>query len=376
MSWGRPLACLLILALVLPGLQAQSLHRGLGIDVSGHTGFILKHTSNLTFTPPPLSGGLDVSLVQQTYGRHDWEAWNRYPVFGANALWFDLGSDELGQAIALFPFVDIPVLKRSRWQAGFRVGSGLAWLTRHYDRITNPLNNAIGSNLNNVSAFRFLVGFRFHRHWTGMAGLSFTHFSNGQAQTPNYGINVVAGSVGLRYTPRPLGPEDFFPASGPATPTRRWGISTHAGLAFREYFAYGGPRYPVVITSLGALWQLSRINRLVAGLEYEYNHGIYTFSKLNWQFQGDNTRFWAASRLMVFGGDEFLFGHWSILVQMGTYLGHFGYLIPFPVYNKLAIRYYFPPIHRPSARIFAGVYLKSHMITAEYISLGLGVSFE
>ncbi len=356
-------------------LQGQT-RKGIGLTLANHTGVILKHSDELTFTPPPITTGLEASFTYQTYGKQDWQAWNRYPILGINALWMNLGSEQLGHAFGVYPFVDVPLFVRESWSAYFQVGSGLAWLTRHFDRIRNPLHNAIGSHLNNTAAFRFHADYLVNPHWRITGGVSFTHFSNGQAQTPNYGINVVGGMVGARWIPHPLTREDYIPASEPNIPLRRWGFSTHSGIAFREYFAFGGPRYPIYIASMSGLYQLSRINRLYAGLEYEFNKGIYTFSKLNWQFEGDNARRWAASRLMVFVADEFMFGNWSVMVQMGTYVGGFGFLIPFPVYNKLALRYYLPYIPRTHARFYGGLTLKSHIITAEYISLGLGLTFD
>lgn len=374
-SWNRALTQLVLLVLTCTLAQAQD-GKGMGLSLTSHTGYILKHTSKLTFTPPPVSSGLEFSFTHRTHGLKNWEAWNRYPIFGINAIWIDLGSDELGHAFGVYPFVDVPLFHHQNWSGYAQIGSGLAWLTRHFDRNSNPLNNAIGSNLNNSAAFRIHVDYQWRPEWLLTGGLSFTHFSNGQAQTPNYGINVLGGMIGAQWIPHPLTSSDFRPATEPRTPLRRFGLSTYANLAFREYFAFGGPRYPVFIASLAGLYQFSRINRLHVGLEYEYNQGIYTFSKLNWQIQGDNARRWAASRLMVFVADEFLFGNWAILVQAGTYIGGFGEFIPLPVYNKLALRYYLPYLPWTNARFFGGLTLKSHMITAEYIALGMGVTFD
>jgi hypothetical protein len=270
----------------------------------------------------------------------------------------------------------VPLLRRRHWQLYFQVGSGIAWLSRRNDRVRNPLQNAIGSHLNNVSAFRIHADWPFAPQWLLTGGFSFTHYSNGQARIPNFGINVVGGMLGVQYTPRPLTKEDFRPAATPKTALRRWGLSTHAGMAFKEYFAVGGPRYPIYLGSIAGLYQLSRVNRLGAGLEYEYNQGVAVFSKLAWQHETARERHRAASRVMVFAAEEFLFGDWALLLQAGTYVGNIGELIPYPVFTRLAIRYYLPPLPGSGARFFGGVYLKSHVVTAEYISLGMGVTFD
>lgn len=371
----RTVAILMWVAGIAGDLPAQA-RKGMGLTLANHTGGIIKHTDKLTFTPPAFSTGLEASLTFRTYGRRDWEAWRNYPILGLSAHWFDLGSEQLGHSFGFYPFVDVPLLRRDKWQLFFQVGSGLAWLTRRNDRIRNPLQNAIGSNLNNVSAFRIHADWHLDPQWLLTGGFSFTHYSNGQARIPNFGINVVGGMLGVQYTPRPLTQEDFRPAAEPRTALRRWGLSTHAGMAFKEYFAVGGPRYPIYLGSIAGMYQLSRVNRLVLGVEYEYNEGVAVFSKLAWQHDTDRERHRAASRVMVFLGEEFLFGNWALLLQAGTYVGNIGELIPYPVFTRLAIRHYLPPLPGSGARFFGGVYLKSHVVTAEYISLGMGVTFD
>lgn len=371
----RTLAILLWVAGNSGDLPAQG-RKGMGFTLANHTGGIIKHTDKLTFTPPAFSTGLEASLTFRTYGRRDWEAWRKYPILGLSVHGFDLGSEQLGHSFGFYPFVDVPLLRRDQWQLFFQVGSGLAWLTRRNDRVRNPLQNAIGSNLNNVSAFRVHADWQLAPQWLLTGGFSFTHYSNGQARIPNFGINVVGGMLGVQYTPRPLTQQDFRPAAEPGTALRRWGLSTHAGMAFKEYFAVGGPRYPIYLGSIAGLYQLSRVNRLVFGVEYEYNEGVAVFSKLAWQHDTARERHRAASRVMVFAGEEFLFGDWALLLQAGTYVGNIGDLIPYPVFTRLSIRYYLPPLPGSGGRFFAGVSLKSHVVTAEYISLGMGVTFD
>lgn len=365
-----------VVMLFLPLLVSAQVPRGLGFTLSQHTGGIIKHTEKLTFTPPDYSAGAELSLTYRTHGRKDWEAWRGYPILGVAGHVFSLGSSELGRSIGGYPFVDIPLWRRQKGALFFQVGSGLAWLSARHDRVNNPGHNAIGSHVNNVTALRIHGDWQLAPQWVLTAGWSFTHYSNGQARIPNYGINIMGGMVGVQWTPAPLGPEDYRAAETDARPTRRWGWVGHAGAGMKEYFAIGGPQYPVYLGSAGVTYALTRINRLVAGLEYEYNAGVATFSKLSWQYDSGRERFWAASRIMVYGGEEFRFGPWALQLQAGTYLGRFSLLVPFPVYTRLAMRYYFPPARHLDGRMFAGVYLKSHMVTAEYIAFGLGMAVD
>lgn len=350
--------------------------KGMGISMTAHGGSILKHTDKLTFEVPDVVVGIERQITFRTYGQQDWEAWRAYPVLGLSVHAFDLGSRELGRTYGFFPFLHVPLWHGKNFRGFFQVGSGIAWLTQRYDRIHNPKQNAIGSNINNVTAFRVHADWHVTPEWILTGGFSFTHYSNGQGRIPNFGVNIIGGMLGLQWVPSPLKDSDYRPARTDKKPERRWGVSILSGLAYKEYFATGGPRYLVYSGGLAGIYALSRINRLYLSLEYEYNKGIETFSKLAWQHESARERFWAASRVMVSIGEEFLYGRWAITLQAGTYLPTGGQLIPFPVYTRLGIRHYLPLWISGRGRFHAGVYLKSHVITAEHITATIGFNLE
>jgi hypothetical protein len=115
------------------------------------------------------------------------------------------------------------------------------------------------------------------------------------------------------------------------------------------------------------------VNRAILGLEGEYNVGAYHFHQHITLGNDPQQLRRDASRLAVFLADELMFGDISILLLTGFYI-HRGERTLYFMYNKLSVRYYFPPAGKPTTRFFAGVYLKSHLSTAEYISLGIGAS--
>ncbi|MCB0624999.1 MAG: hypothetical protein KDC43_14065, partial [Saprospiraceae bacterium] len=77
-------------------------------------------------------------------------------------------------------------------------------------------------------------------------------------------------------------------------------------------------------------------------------------------------------RWMVFLADEFLFGSLGVMLQAGYYVSPKSVLISKPIYSKLGIRYYLPAVGKPATQFYAGIYLKAHAFTAEYIGLGMG----
>ncbi len=82
-----------------------------------------------------------------------------------------------------------------------------------------------------------------------------------------------------------------------------------------------------------------------------------------------------ASRLAIFLADEFLFGNVGLSLQASVYLPMKSWLLQYFLYTKVGLRYYFPAIGRPKTKFYAGIYIKSHKITAEHFSFGFGATF-
>lgn len=79
------------------------------------------------------------------------------------------------------------------WKFGMSGG----W--HHYSYPDNPANDIIGSPLNAYINTTFYINYIISKHWGVSAGISATHYSNGNTRTPNRGINVLSGTIGMRY---------------------------------------------------------------------------------------------------------------------------------------------------------------------------------
>ncbi len=242
--------------------------KGINIEPTFHIGQILKHTPKLNFNVDDISYGFEINLTNTKYGVKKWHQQLNYPVAGVDIFYYHLGDkDILGDAIGIFPNIAFPIFQRKRLGLSFQLGAGIAYLTQHYDPIENTTNNAIGSNLNNITSFKWYLAYQANPKLKVSTGLSFTHFSNGSAQLPNFGINVLAYTLGIQYTPNPVQAEDYIHHEETQPFKRKWGMDIHLDMGFRENLVSGGPRYPVYIASLSATYLISPINRWSLGLE-------------------------------------------------------------------------------------------------------------
>lgn len=349
-------------------LQAQK-WANWGLEINNYTGKIIKHT-NMEYENSNLSIGWDLNFRYQTYGKQDWNEAKHFPELGIGLKYFDYGNpEELGQSFALFPNLTIPILRKEKTFFNFMLGVGIAHINRHYDRDHNPRNTAIGSTWNNSVVFRWETGYIFNPHWKLNAGLGLVHYSNGGTIHPNYGINIVAGFVGLKYTPFP---KDFIKKTSPYQEEKfkKWGFQMHYDMAFREYNRDKKLR-PIQILSLAATYHLSKYNRGLAGIEIEKNKGIEETLQ-SWGWETNEARK-ESIRYMFFLADEIIYGDVSVLLQTGVYFRKKEMTLE-QVYFKLSARYYLPPIGTSKTQFFFGMYLKSHFSVAEYIALGFGAN--
>jgi len=162
-------------------------------------GFLIAHHVEMEIYNTHLPS-FEFSIAQATYGKQRWEAFYNYPVTGLTYWNAWLGnSKDLGQAHAVFPFIRFSWLKSDKNELNFRLGAGMAYLTKRFDRLDNYKYTAIGSHLN--AAINLMIEYRWKpvSYLQLSAGVQLMHFSNGSTKTPNYGLNIPSLSGGVAF---------------------------------------------------------------------------------------------------------------------------------------------------------------------------------
>lgn len=361
--------------LCAPGLQM--LAQQTSLEASVYQGVIWRHTPKLTTQSGEGIAGLELGIRVQTTGRRDWQVWQRYPSLGVSAAVFQLGAGSHGEGYALLPWLNVPVFRAGWLSANFRIGSGLGWISRPYDWWDNPRQNAIGSHWNNITQFRLGAEARLNARTKLLAGGSFTHFSNGGIALPNFGINIMSGWIGATWSPRALQRSDYKTAqSSRKLLTRRWGALVQAGYTAVQIATFDGPKYPIRTGAAALLYRFNQLHRGSVGIDYEMNVSVREWGLHSTLFADKRAARQGATRLAWFVGEEFLFGDIGIQLAVGRYFGkHFNAYTAKKLYSKLAMRYYFPEVFQVPVRAFAGITLKAHAFTAEYMTLNAGLAF-
>lgn len=332
-KYSTTLVCFLCLGICAFGQGA-----GYGIETNFMAGKIIKHTPKIKGPIPPLSTAFELSFVQQTDGRKDWQQRRHYPLLGFGIAVTNYGIDSIyGKCISIFPHMQVPIIRSKKLEWTFRAGFGIGYVTKRFSRAPewDTLNTAIGSHLNNYTTFHTDLRYHINQHWDVQIGANFSHISNAGFRTPNLGLNMAGAHIGLRYFPVSSTPKRIKKSLPKLS--NRWLAQARLGISANEYGMGDGPLYPIYIASLYASRRYAGKNKMFAGIDYSYHEGIYAFLRNNEIWTGaERAHSWKSS---IFIGNEFLIGRVGLVLQVGVYIKQAALALD-PYYEKLGGNFY------------------------------------
>ena len=192
-------------------------------------GQIYKHTNKITSylngaSVRPILGA-EFAIEWPTVGSKNWHHYYNIPTTGLGFTYLNLGNDKLlGSAFAIYPYVDIPLIRTQPIDFNLTAGFGASCVTK-WDK-TSPSNPStsspdympmFGSPINVFLKGGFNLAFRpitnignqsqdAWSHFTFVLGASMMHMSNGSFAQPNTGLNMFAATIGMKYCPTVLTP--------------------------------------------------------------------------------------------------------------------------------------------------------------------------
>ena len=312
----------------------------------------------------------EFSVARATYGKQQWESFYNYPVTGITYWNAWLGHPDLGQAHAIFPFIRFPWLKTDKNELNFRLGAGMAYLTKKFDRLENYKYIAIGSHLN--AAINLMLEYRWKpfSYLQLSTGVQLMHFSNGATKTPNYGLNIPSLSVGAAFR---LNKENSFIKRRIRPDLTRFEfdgrefleIKLGTTFAIKETGDTDGERYNIYSGFLSATRSLGFKNKLGLCLDLSWDGSDAILVARS------NSDPYPASQLTkpgISAAYELVLSRMSFAFNLGFYLGGKD--------KSEGLSYYKAGIHYLISRnMFANLTLKTHFARADYVGIGLGYKF-
>jgi hypothetical protein len=359
---------LLLLCLLLVSVNVNGGGKGtsvlssysLGADV--HYGFVIAHHPEMWALTDGYFPSYEFSLFKQTNGKRAWQYLYRYPQIGIAYQFSNFGGSKyLGQAHSLVPFIVFPIIKHEKFQLGFKVGLGIGYLTKKFDRLENYKNLAIGSHLNASISFELKCRFKINERLFLNAGLSMSHLSNGTVKTPNYGMNIPGVFGGLTFKLNNENVDYQIPDSIPDNKWKKnfrmmfWGASKQVDENWNDQFM-------VYVLTADFSQFYCNVNRYLIGLDIIYDESVkyVLFREAEEVAQSKET-----IKVGLNLGHEFVLEQLSLYVALGVYVHN---IDPSngKIYDKIGINYAITP------NLLVGVSLKAHYAQADYLSVGIG----
>lgn len=332
----------------------------------------------------------------------------------------------LGDAIAPYAFMKIPVLKRPHFILGVRPGLGIACVTKNYYNTVSPelngtpgtirypiANGAIGSHTNAYFAEALYMEFPIRAGWSVYASYGWYHISNGSIRQPNSGYNMFSGMVGIVYQPN----EENYIAPVSHVPRglyegKQWEIEMSVSGGVRQAYFADKKYFGVGSLSIAAYWRALSIFRLGGGVDLFYdgyyrsvcdefiaenNSAPVTYFGKTYLYESNIANCW---RIGLSIQPEFIIGNLSVGFHCGVYLyDNVKNLEPYSavadnagnplkrrvfysynlkeagveqdgwLYTRIMLKY------RCTKHLFVQLGMKAHLAKVEFIDAGLGLCF-
>ncbi len=341
--------------------------QGFSAASSFNYGFIIPHRTSMAHLVTGHAYGYEFNLALPTDGSRPWHCIYNYPVTGVKIYHMSLGNDQvLGTATAVIPYIDFPLVRRERLVFSFALGSGLGYNSRHFNRISNHSNNAIGSGVNGIMHGCFSLSWNIASRLCFRQSLTITHFSNGGFQMPNLGINIPSLGAGIVYSLSP--PSSFCRQNRDSLslPDKniRYTVIFTGGL--KEVYPALGPRYAAYTVFAGAMKPLSFKSSLGGGANLFYDYSVKARMRID--DASAAVPEYKNFRLGVYISHELTVSRLSVIAQMGVYVLDY-YRKDGPVYHRAGLLY------RVNKNLVASFTLKTHYAKADYLEAGLGYVF-
>ncbi|MFM2136284.1 MAG: hypothetical protein RL021_1684, partial [Bacteroidota bacterium] len=324
MTSGR-IACCFLFNLATIGLKAADDSPAFGISGRIGYGFLMAHREALVPMQESHIVTGEISFFLPTTGDQKWERDFLLPEKGVQLEAFHTGTEKLGTAVAVYPFMDFPLNGSSTRTLWLRYGIGLGYISRTFDRLENYKNAAVGSHLNGVLHIDLQYRGRLGENSCVDFGIGLTHFSNGSTRMPNLGVNFPKATIGYRY---------FFGEKSAEKPVDRtpepkaacWQV--YAAGSVKETYPVLGEKYTAATIDAAYFPATNRRSRLGFGCDVFYDASLSVRYE---RLYGDSRKA-ADVRPGIYGAWEMRLGALGIGFNLGFY--------PYTIYKEDGLLYH------------------------------------
>ena len=401
-------------------------------------GWIYPHDAN-TIKPlvkgPVLGGELAFEIAAD--GSKQWHKDFNMPDLGFALQVLDLGNPEImGQMIALYPYVNIPMVNSEKIRFNVKMGAGAGFCTKPCDieaAIADPraikqkagdYNFAIGGVFNFAISAGLNIEVPVHKNLSLTADIMYNHFSSASTSQPNGGLNMFNGYLGLKYLINELGVrseelgvevkgEIDSPNNQTTESPKKWSGEVILSGAFKKLYYKDDKYFGTASLNLEGYYHTCRQHRIGVGLDLFYDgayaqtvaqdaSGKYYWTDENTYFGRTftpNNNFENKLRLGLNIANELTIGKVGVFFHFGIYLydpvkdmepgGDIlaalnkgetpkkkGFIYPYNIDKEDGWNYFRIGVKYHITNSFlVNLSFKTHLQKVEFFELGLGYSF-
>lgn len=329
--------------------------------------------------------------VRNKTGQHHESIFNLYsrPEVGGTVLYGLLGSkDVLGSVVAAYPTWHFSSDTSKSLGVSITLGTGFAYFTRPFNKIDNPTNQLVGSNLTNCTEISPSIWFKFTPSWYATSGVEFHHFSNGHTAIPNVGMNDFALKIGAIYKPGVFA-KGSLPVRYYLNNDTAWKKRIEVSLGRHEFafssYPIDGPNYSIYKLSGYLTRKINRIHDFRIGASLAYYDSYHTFIKESSYYK--HFKYPRSTQTTVLIGHEFLFPYFGFITDIGIkvfdpfYRSYFladdtpfNAAMKSVVSSKIGFTYYPFWGNYSSQKIGIGMFIKTNFLIADYVEFSASYS--
>ncbi len=344
--------------------EADTLSKPKVLSLETHQGFIIIHSRSIRNIKNSYPRGLNLDLSLHDNSARAWNTCHCYPRTGFSFSYFDFDHRRiLGRGYILSFYIEPFFRLGERFSFSVKGTSGLGYLTKPYDKETNPNNRSYSVPVNGYLQVKTGLNYRLAPRWILSFSANYNHISNGGIEKPNKGINFPTASIGIDRViePHPF-PERERVKEEAFQDTPHWEVNAFLGTKERN----NGSEKSHLIPGVQGFYnhQIAPLHSLRVGTEWIVNRAIR-----------DKIRERVVKRSLLqhhrgtlLAGHAFLLGKFRFSEQLGIYLFR-----PFededPVYQRYSLTY------QLSERFQIGLGLKAHRHVADFLDFRVGVRF-
>jgi hypothetical protein len=344
----------ILILFVSANAQNNSFYNYSSIGTQYFVGTSIGNTFNRIRNSRPFSG--EIYYQQQTNPSPAWNNTKRLPQWGVALSATHSGSKYVGSIVCLFPYIKTPLFTAGVLQSNFRLGFGIGWVQKPYDKITNPENLLLSQKISTHANVSWQNEIRLNSRNFINTAVTFYHLSNAKTSLPNLGINIPSLSIGYRYA---FNGETKKSAPVLDTLNKKLFYKVFLSAGVKQMQVPDSSYYFVKLLTGEISKQISYSSILSIGMFITHDASVKT-DPLVKHLGSIQT-----SQVALYGSYEYNFGRVTIPVQFGVFL----YNSNSKLLESVGFRY------KLSHNWMAQFLLKSHGHKADLMHFGVGYAF-